>query len=246
LTEDTRPPTRIRARGRSFLALVLSPEAPLKDWIAGLDHQIARSAQFFAGKPVIIDLGLLTPDEEGLSTLYSDITSRGVRIIGVEGADATWAAIAEWDVPDTFVGGRASGPVEIPDEETETPAEPPAAPPARTLLVQQPVRSGQIVFHPEGDVVIIGSVASGAEITAGGSIHVYGSLRGRAIAGVASLPESRIFATSMRAELLAIDGFYVTAEEIGAEIIGHPAQALLDGDQVKVAPLQQPAGRPAF
>jgi len=225
---------------------VLSPEAPLKDWIAGLDHQISRSAQFFAGKPVIIDLGLLAPDADGLETLYADIAERGVRIIGVEGADPSWEAVRNWAVPDSFAGGRASGPVEIPDEDSphgnaETPQTL-----NRTLLLEQPVRSGQTVLHPDGDVVIIGSVASGAEVTAGGSIHIYGSLRGRAIAGVAGLSESRIFATSMRAELLAIDGFYITAEELDHDIVGAPAQAILENDQVKVHALAPTTSRPAF
>ena len=83
----TAAPMRIRARGRSFLALVLSPEAPLNLWLAGLDQQIVRSGGLFSGKPVILDLGLLAADTTGLTTLLDDIRSRGVRIISIEGGD---------------------------------------------------------------------------------------------------------------------------------------------------------------
>lgn len=105
------------------------------------------------------------------------------------------------------------------------------------MLVEQNVRSGQSVMHLEGDLVILGSVASGAEIIAGGSIHVYGALRGRAIAGVGGQMNARIFATRMKAELLAVDGFYMTAEEMDAAVIDHPAQAFLKEDRVTVIPL---------
>ena len=75
------------------------------------------------------------------------------------------------------------------------------------------MRSGQSVVFPEGDVTVLGSVGSGAEIVAGGSIHVYGTLRGRAMAGVNGNSAARIYCQKIEAELLAIDGYYQTAEE---------------------------------
>jgi len=199
----------------------------------GLDDQIERSRSFFAAKPVILDLGLLTPEAEGLSELLSALEVRGVRIIGIEGADASWPALKEWEWPNGFEGGRASGAIDIPEDDNPKTEAPPVAS-AQTLLVENPVRSGQSIFHPEGDVVIVGSVASGAEVTAGGSIHVYGALRGRAIAGIGGHNDARIFASVMRAELLAIDGFYKTADELGDALPGTAAQALLEGDRIVV------------
>ena len=76
------------------------------------------------------------------------------------------------------------------------------------------MRSGQSIFHPDGDVTIVGRVASGAEIVAGGSVHVYGALQGRVIAGISGSPSARIFCQEARAELLCIGGVYVTAEDI--------------------------------
>ena len=115
------------------------------------------------------------------------------------------------------------------------PAQRPAA--AKSLIIGAPVRSGQSVVHEDGDVTIIGSVASGAEIIAGGSIHVYGRLRGRAIAGLTSGAGARIFCRKLEAELMAIDGLYITAEEWGEALRGQAVQAWRDGDTVRVTAL---------
>ena len=77
-------------------------------------------------------------------------------------------------------------------------------------------------FFPDGDVSVLGSVASGAEVVAGGSIHIYGTLRGRAMAGSMGNPRARIFCQKIEAELVAINGYYRTAEEINAKLRGRP------------------------
>ena len=97
---------------------------------------------------------------------------------------------------------------------------PPAPEAARTekassLTIDGNVRSGQSIVHPEGDVTVVGRVASGAEIVAGGSVHVYGALQGRVIAGISGSPSARIFCNEARAELICIGGVYVTAEDHG-------------------------------
>jgi septum site-determining protein MinC len=89
----------------------------------------------------------------------------------------------------------------------------------------------------EGDVTVLGSVGSGAEIVAGGSIHVYGTLRGRAMAGINGNSAARIYCQKIEAELLAIDGYYQTAEDIGETLRRRPAQAWLDGDVMRITPL---------
>jgi septum site-determining protein MinC len=131
-----------------------------------------------------------------------------------------------------------------PREETRAarPAEPQpiqAARPAgtRSLLVDEPVRSGQSVIFPEGDVTVVGSVASGAEVIAGGSIHIYGTLRGRAIAGSNGNADARIFCGKLEAELVAIDGLYRMAEDMGSEFRGRAVQTWLEGDAIKMAAL---------
>ena len=230
-------PPQIRVRGRSFMALVLSPEPPLAGWLVGLDAQLAKSASFFAGRPVILDLGLLDANDEGLADLFDQLSARGVRIISIEGGDTSWPALAGWDSPLGFEGGRAVGPVEVPEEaptQAHAAAGPSAAP---SLLIEEPVRSGQSIVFAEGDVIVIGSVASGAEIAAGGSIHVYGTLRGRAVAGLGGNRDARILVRKMHAELIAIDGYYITAEDMAANLVGRSTHARLEGETLVLLPL---------
>src|SRR6266702_3866721 len=106
-----------------------------------------------------------------------------------------------------------------------------------TSLEQRNIRVLGIEGVDEGRVTVLGSVGSGAEIVAGGSIHVYGALRGRAMAGFSGNASARIFCQKIEAELLAIDGYYQTAEEIDSALRNRPAQAWLDGDIMKITPL---------
>ena len=92
-------------------------------------------------------------------------------------------------------------------------------------------------MFPDGDVTVLGSVGSGAEIVAGGSIHIYGTLRGRAMAGVNGNSSARIYCQKIEAELLAIDGYYQTAEQLDEGIRNRPAQAWLEGDIMRITPL---------
>ncbi|MER9493160.1 septum site-determining protein MinC [Mesorhizobium sp. M0006] len=111
-----------------------------------------------------------------------------------------------------------------------------AAPDAGTLMIRSPIRSGQLIFHPHGDVIVLGSVASGSEIVATGSIHVYGTLRGRASAGAQGDTAARIFCRRNEAELLSVDGWYCTAEEMDPSVRGKPVQAFLDNGMLRIAP----------
>ena len=99
-------------------------------------------------------------------------------------------------------------------------------------MIRSPVRSGQSIFFPEGDVTLVGSVASGAEIVAGGSIHIYGTLRGRAMAGMGNAG-ARIFCRRLEAELIAIDGYYKTAEDMEPDLRGKAVQIWLEDDAIK-------------
>src|SRR5690606_27270781 len=117
-------------------------------------------------------------------------------------------------------------------------SQPVAAAAPGSLLIDVPVRSGQSVFFPDGDVTVIGSVASGAEIVAGGSIHVYGTLRGRALAGSTGTAAARLLGNRPEAELLAIDGLYKTADDIPQQLVGRTIQARLDRDALLMTPLE--------
>lgn len=238
MTDTQRCPRALRFAGRSFLAFVLAPEAPLADWLDDLDASMRRSAGFFAGRPVIIDLSKISPMQPTVASLISDLRSRGIRIIAVEGVEPDWVGS---DLAPLAAGTPTAQPIEIPDRETKpetTPADTveqkDGKPPS--LLIETPVRSGQCIVFPEGDVTVVGSIASGAEVVAGGSIHVYGTLRGRAIAGSTGTERARIFCARFEAELVAINGLYKSADEMGLHLRGRPVQARLDKEAMILTP----------
>lgn len=249
MTETLSSKKAVRLRGRSFLALVLSPEQPFSEWLHGLDDLARRSTGFFLNRPIVLDVAGLKVTREELSSLVEELTRRNVRIMGIEGA---LPSLLGPGMPPEMRGGRPAGDIELPEEEVAAPASAkaapaaPAAPPplqvsavgqTHSLIIEESVRSGQQIVFPEGDVTVIGSVASGAEIIAGGSIHVYGAVRGRVLAGSAGNPQARIFCRKLEAELIAIDGLYKTAEDLQSDLIGKPVQAWLEGDALMAASL---------
>ncbi|MGQ0685584.1 septum site-determining protein MinC [Bradyrhizobium sp.] len=223
-------PTRqlVRLRGRSYLAFVFSPSVPIMDWLQDIDATLARSPGFFVGKPVVLDLSTVDLSGSAISHLVMSLEKRGIRVLGIEGCEAVRLTA---NLPPLLTGGRHA-----PIQQVE-PEKPEVKPPPSSLLLDSPVRSGQSIVFPDGDVTVVGSVSSGAEIVAGGSIHVYGTLRGRAMAGVNGNASARIYCHRMEAELLAIDGYYQTAEEIPDEMRTRPVQALLDGNVMRITPL---------
>lgn len=203
------------------MAFVLAPEPPLEAWFAALDAHIGRTPAFFQGRAVVLDCVALPADSAGWATLIGQIARRGIRIVDVTGAAAPLPGGEAFAHP--LLGGRDTGPAVAPAE-----AAPPPPPPETSLLVREPVRSGQTIVFAEGDVTVVGSVASGAEVIAGGSIHVYGALRGRAQAGAMGNGRAAIFCRRLEAELVSVDGFYVVADRIDPALRGRAAQIRLD------------------
>jgi len=223
-------PTRqqVRLRGRSFVAFVFAPIVPIVDWLADIDATLDRSPGFFVGKPIVLDLSAVDLSRAAIAHLVVSLEKKNIRVLGIEGVEAT---LLTPTMPPLLTGGRQCAVREI------EPAKPEVKPPSTSLLLDSPIRSGQSVVFPDGDITILGSVGSGAEIVAGGSIHVYGTLRGRAMAGVNGNSAARIYCQKIEAELLAIDGYYQTAEELDAALRNRPAQAWLEGDIMRITPL---------
>ncbi|GAN46700.1 septum site-determining protein MinC [Methylobacterium organophilum] len=231
-SEPARPP--IRFRGRSFMATVLAPIPPVADWFGDLDALNRRAPNFFAGRPVILDLSGLRLNREDLDGLLAELAARNIAVLGIEGAAPS---LLDSGTPPALSGGRPAGEVAAPDEsaaDAPAPAEPQAKETARSLILDAPVRSGQTVLHLEGDVTVLGAVASGAEVIAGGSIHVYGALRGRAIAGAAGNPTARIWCRRFEPELVAIDGLYRAADDLDPAFRGQAVEVRLLEDAIKL------------
>ncbi|PAP92678.1 septum site-determining protein MinC [Mesorhizobium wenxiniae] len=239
----------IRFRARSFVAFTLTPEAPLSEWLESLDRWIGNSPGYFAGRPVVLNLNTLKPEVGRIEALVAELGLRGIRIYAIE-LDGNTAL--EANLPPVLIGAKEAtagllmqadskgrpeeaGKPEEGKAEQGKPEDRQPEPPA-TLMVKTPIRSGQSVFHAHGDVIVLGSVASGSEIVAAGSIHVYGTLRGRASAGVLGHSAARIFCRKNEAELLSVDGWYCTAEEMEPSLRGKAVQAFLEKDTLRIAP----------
>ncbi|RVD69869.1 MAG: septum formation inhibitor MinC [Mesorhizobium sp.] len=240
----------IRFRARSFVAFTLTPEAPLDVWLESLDRWIGNSPGYFAGRPVVLDLNTLKPDIAAIDSLVGVLGQRGIRVYAIE---MDGGAELGSHLPPKLIGakeatsdglllhpGRKKGEEgkaeEQRAEDGKAPAKP-APPGGDTLMVRTPIRSGQSIFHAHGDVIVLGSVASGSEIVAAGSIHVYGTLRGRASAGALGNIAARVFCRRNEAELISVDGWYTTAEEMEKVSRGKAVQAFLENDVLCVVPL---------
>ncbi len=118
----------------------------------------------------------------------------------------------------------------------------PVMPPVRAghggpMVVSSPVRSGQVIYAQNCDLVVLAPVNPGAQVMADGHVHIYSTLRGRAIAGAQGLSGARVFVQKLEAELVAIGDAYVLADELPANLRGRPAQVFLEGNECRIEPL---------
>jgi septum site-determining protein MinC len=216
------------------MAFVLTPTAPITDWLRQLDNRSGTSPAFFVGRPIILDLAAVSLDESQIGELIKELTERGIRVMALEGIEADGIGVS---LPPVLKKGRpATGDVPPSSEKSVGARRSPRQEPS-SLLIESPIRSGQSIIFPNGDVTVLGSVASGAEVVAGGSIHIYGVLRGRAMAGSSGNARARIFCSKNEAELVSIDGYYRTAEEMDASLRSRPAQCWLENRVLAIAAL---------
>lgn len=110
-------------------------------------------------------------------------------------------------------------------------------PATKTTVINTPVRSGQQVIEPEGDLVVLSHTGAGSEILAAGSIHVYGKISGRVIAGMHGDTTARIFCKALHAELIAIAGQYLLLDEANTDLVGKPAMIFLHEGRIHIEPL---------
>ena len=229
-----RPQGAMRLHGRSLMAFVLTPTTPIISWLDELKKWSATSPAFFSGRPIILDLTAVDLTESQIGELIAGLGERGIRVMALEGTKTDQLAPS---LPPVLKRERSAGS----KAGLGSPSDKRAAAPRRqepsSLLIESPIRSGQSVIFPNGDVTVLGSVASGAEVVAGGSIHVYGALRGRAMAGSMGNARARIFCSKNEAELVSIDGYYRTAEEMDASLRSRPAQCWLENRVLAIAAL---------
>lgn len=210
---------------------------------AELRAKVNGAEKLFRHAPVVLDLSHLPqlPATAMVRTLLARIHSAGMLPVGLSYGTSENEAIArELDVP-VIAKFRAAYERAAPAA-TPAPEPPPAAPAAPAPVVapadacgqihDKPVRSGQQVYARGRDLVVTALVGNGAEVIADGSIHIYGALRGRALAGAQGDGRARIFCHEFHAELISIAGQYRVFEDIPAELRGQSVQAWLDGDKL--------------
>ncbi|TNC46155.1 septum formation inhibitor MinC [Rubellimicrobium rubrum] len=234
-------------RGRFFTALALRlADRPDEELLAALDTQLRETPQFFAEAPVVIDLeqsGKLVQGDD-LLRLVEFLRGRKLSVFGIQNGNVEQTAAATGAGLIVLSGGRDAPARTAAAREESRPAAKVAdpAPPANRVITT-PVRSGQTVVADQGDLVIVGPVSSGAELIASGNIHVYGHMRGRALAGVYGDESARIFCQSLEAELLSIAGLYRTSETLGPPVQKQSVQVFLQGERLCVEALGQPHNR---
>ncbi|MFO1184516.1 MAG: septum site-determining protein MinC [Bauldia sp.] len=226
-----RPSLRLGAR--SYLAQVLAPEEPLEEWLAELQSLSARSPGFFTSRPVVLDLSGSAFDRPTLNALLKGLAERNIRVMALEGgSEGGEGEAGDADLPPLIRKGRQTA------EGGSAAARADGGP--VNLMISEPVRSGQSIYCPRGDVTVLAAIASGAEVVAGGSIHVYGALRGRALAGANGEAGARIFCQSFDAELIAVNGVYLTAEDADPAFRGQAIQAWHENGVLRMAGLKRP------
>ena len=201
----------------------------LKADLAAIDTQLSELArqmpQAVKGMAVVIE----SEEPLELDALLATLRRHGVQPLGVSDGPLNGAA-------------QALGLPVLPRDNRAPRAEPapaaPAAPVKRsTRIVTEPVRSGQQIYAEDSDLIVLAAVSPGAEVIADGCVHVYGPLRGRAIAGARGDQSARVFARRFEAELVAVAGIYTVAEQIKGSPRGEAAQALLRDGKLSIEPL---------
>jgi len=225
-------------RGRFLTAIAIRPETDPADpaFLSALDAQMAQTPHFFSDAPVLIDFEKAPEltDAGTIRALVEALRARQLRVFGVQNADEAQEGTARGL---GLIPIRAGREAPLPTDRQRRAERLEKLMPPENKIITKPVRSGQMVVAERGDLTIVGSVASGAELVAGGSIHVYGRMRGRAMAGVHGDESARIFCHTLDAELLAIAGLYQTNETFEAGLIGRNVHVFLEGETLKVEAL---------
>jgi septum site-determining protein MinC len=240
-----------RLRGANFNLLVLRlldhrPEAV----VPAIGDQFRRAPGFLRFAPIVLGLSdiQVPPNEVDFPGLIKGLRELEIMPIGTTGGTVEMRnAALSYGLPTVrSVGGKETDDIVAPAAPSDGAPQaaaappPPAAKPAAarsTMVVEQPVRAGQRIWAEGADLIITSTVNAGAEVIADGNIHVYGALRGRAIAGGASNMEARVFALNFDPELVSIAGFYAVREGFPAAQIGKAMQVRLVGERMRFDPI---------
>lgn len=250
-TAESRRGPSFQLRGLSCTMMALRVEDPRDDaFVDQLRSKIGQAPNFFRNAPIVLDLEALpvTPDKFDLDRLIRKVRALGLVPVGVQNAPAALERKAIDAKLAIMPAGRSADPgtaesrdgsrsASCDGDADAASAATTAVHQGATMIVSEPVRSGQQIYAPQGDLIVLGPVSAGAELLADGSIHVYNALRGRALAGVSGDTKARIFCRSLEAELVSISGIYEISERLQETVFKAAAQVSLDGTSLRIEPL---------
>lgn len=222
--------TPIEFKGSSFTLSVVhlhhhDPEVIRK----ALQDKIDQAPDFLRNAPVVLNVATLTGDVNW-KQLQQAVLATGLRIVGVSGCknEALKRMIVRAGLPVLAEGKEGKKRSDPPEPEAKPIVAEPVA--TKTRIVNTPVRSGQQIYARNADLIVTSSVSAGAELVADGNIHIYGMMRGRALAGASGDRDCQIFCTNLAAELVSIAGEYWIMDQIPEEFFGKAARlSLQDG-----------------
>lgn len=255
--EAPEAPQAFKLRGGSFTLLVLQLiDLKNPNFFHWLLDKIGQAPNFYRHAPVVLDLeGLADSGPFNFAELGRRLRQHKLVPVGVQNGTEEQNQGAVNAGMSIFPMWRASQPLEqptaeAPAEDKPAEAEPTVAKPTQAKptelpgqaetgakLVTEPIRSGRQVYARQGDLVVLNTVSAGAELLADGHIHVYGALRGRALAGVSGDTSARIFCRSLQAELVSIAGHWLVREDMDDHLIGRTVQIYLKGELLVIEPM---------
>jgi septum site-determining protein MinC len=195
-----------------------------------LAEKVSKAPKSFQQAPIVIDLQAVQNDNDGvdLPEIVRLLRAYGLIPVAVRGGNPQQHETA-LGLNLGLLADATSG--------QKPPYDPAASIPPMTRIITQPVRSGQQVVALNGDLIVLSTVSHGAEILAHRHIHIYGTLRGRALAGINGDHKARIFCQNLEAELISIAGQYKVNEDISEDLMGKPVHVYLDETSLKIKPL---------
>ena len=247
---DSDPVFHLKGGMLAMTVVELVRQAPERFAIQ-LAEKVEQAPNFFQDTPVLISLEKLDDplDISGLIALLRICRDHGLLPVALRGPE-DYRSLAQQSSLVLLPPGRGGRdkPLETTEPQPQAVAQQPAAnspapeqapaQPAPTRVITSPVRSGQQVYAPGGDLIVLAPVSAGSELLADGHIHVYGPLRGRALAGVRGDTGARIFCQSLEAELVSVAGQYKVAEDLRRQPLWKAAsQIALEGDSLKITAL---------
>lgn len=256
-----------KLRGGSFTLLILQLiDLKNPNFFQWLLDKIAQAPNFYNHAPVVLDLhGLADAGPFNFAELARRLRQHKLVPVGVQNGteeqnqgaiNAGLSVFPMWrEGKEVSVEAREPKPPKSepakpepakqdvePAAKAESPNQAPAPSPATrnrggAKVISQPIRSGRQIYAQGGELIVLNTVSAGAELLADGNVHVYGALRGRALAGVSGDTEARIFCQSLQAELISVAGHWLVSDDIDERMLGRAVQIYLKGGGLVIEPL---------